>query len=125
MSQSLWKRCLLRLESDLSEKDLNTWIRPLHAVEDEGRLELLAPNAFVLGRVQQDYLSLIRHAAADLHEGEQPQVERRVGAADVSPQTEGKTSRSVRKSSLYGSKLDRRYTFETFVEGKSNQIARA
>lgn len=127
VSQTLWKRCLLRLESDLPEKDLNTWIRPLHPVEFEDRLELLAPNSFVLGRVQQDYLSLIQQATADLCEGAHPRIELKVGAADASRQTGGIESQPFRnkQSTMYGSKLDRRFTFGTFVEGKSNQIARA
>ncbi|MDH3411330.1 MAG: hypothetical protein OEM98_02475, partial [Gammaproteobacteria bacterium] len=44
---TLWKKCLDRLEGELSPQQFNTWIRPLHAVEDGECLRLLAPNQFV------------------------------------------------------------------------------
>lgn len=45
---SLWNICLVKLENEVPSTDFNTWIRPLQAVETEGKLHLLAPNRFVL-----------------------------------------------------------------------------
>ena len=44
---SLWNKCLDRLESELTPQQFNTWIRPLHAVEEGNSLRLLAPNHYV------------------------------------------------------------------------------
>ena len=33
MTSVLWQSCIHQLESELSEQQLNTWIRPLHAIE--------------------------------------------------------------------------------------------
>ena len=58
METSLWNQCLRRLEAELPEQHFNTWIRPLQAVEDDGRLRLLAPNRYVVDWISQ-HLSLI------------------------------------------------------------------
>ena len=52
-----WERCLDRLEIDLTPEQFNTWIRPLHAVEDGAILRLLAPNQFVRDWVNKHFLS--------------------------------------------------------------------
>ena len=54
-----WERCLDRLEVDLTPEQFNTWIRPLHAVEDGSILRLLAPNHFVRDWVSKHFLDLI------------------------------------------------------------------
>ena len=35
MDDTLWKLCLARLEHELSEQQLNTWVRPLQAIVEE------------------------------------------------------------------------------------------
>ena len=57
MGTTPWKRCLERLEGELSPQQFNTWIRPLHAIEENGTIQLLAPNRFVLDWVSEKYLS--------------------------------------------------------------------
>ena len=53
---SIWTLCLGRLEDDLSPQQFNTWIRPLHTVEEDGSLKLLAPNRFVRDFVSKEML---------------------------------------------------------------------
>jgi chromosomal replication initiator protein len=121
---SLWQLCVRRLESELADKDLNTWIRPLHAVEAEGRIELLAPNSLVLDRVQQNYLSLIRNELTDLLDGRTPELLLKVGSmAAVRKSRAPEAAAPV--VNTHESKLDPRYRFDTFVVGKENQMARA
>src|SRR5918993_3999889 len=60
---SLWHQCLRRLEAELPEQAFNTWIRPLQAVEDGGRLRLLAPNRYVVGWVIPNRVSRIGEVA--------------------------------------------------------------
>ena len=59
---SLWNQCLRRLEAELPEQHFNTWIRPLQAVEDGGRLRLLAPNRYVVDWVNQNCAAAHRRA---------------------------------------------------------------
>jgi len=56
VSTALWGQCLQLLEQELSDQQLNTWIRPLQVIEDGAVLRLLAPNQFVLDWVKQHFL---------------------------------------------------------------------
>ncbi len=132
MSQSLWNRCVARLQEELKDKDVNTWIRPLHAEEGAGRLRLLAPNTLVMEQVKREYLGRIQSHLDILCDGEAPKVTVKIGTAreentaPVAPMTPGEREKPSEPAvAVYGSRLDRRYTFANFVEGKSNQIARA
>lgn len=66
VDHELWKACLKRLEHELSEPQLSTWIRPLHAREDDGALRLLAPNRFVLDWVKKHHLTQIKTVLQEL-----------------------------------------------------------
>ena len=54
-SADLWERCLSVLESDLTEQDMNTYIRPLQARRDGDRLRVMAPNRFVMDYVARHH----------------------------------------------------------------------
>ncbi len=128
VSDSLWQRCLDRLGRDLSEQELNTWIRPLQVVEETGRLRLLAPNRFVLDWVRDQFLEQIRQAVTELLGESGPVVELEIGSA-ASPNRpaprRSKESRPQPAEVVLGSRLVGEHTFENFIEGKSNQLARA
>ena len=59
MSSPLWEKCLTHLEGDLSPQQLNTWLRPLQAIETSDSLRLLAPNPYVQAWVQEQLESKI------------------------------------------------------------------
>ena len=116
------------LQAELPEQQFNTWIRPLQAVDDGSVLRLLAPNRFVIDWVQQHYLERILEVVDDTEANTEVIVE--VGsrpaaaapaAAQASPSRPG--PRSVKEP--VKSRLNPLFTFESFVEGKSNQLARA
>ena len=129
MAVSPWKYCLNCLEGELTPQQFNTWIRPLHAIEEDSSIRLLAPNRFVMDWVNDQYLALIKdylnnHGAAGLlsvqvEVGSSSRQPRQPVHEDVRPQVP-----SV-KTSKHSNNLNRDFTFESFVEGKSNQLARA
>lgn len=134
MGSSLWKGCMASLATELPPQQFTTWIRPLHAVEALHSLTLLAPNRFVLDWVKERYLERIVELVSGLAA---PQlidvalrVDTRVGDPSVllqSPTSRGAcamTAQRVLESRPVPS-LKPDFTFETFVEGKSNQLARA
>ena len=114
------------LRSDLTEQQFNTWIKPLFVIEDEEgpSLTLLAPNKFVVNWVQKNYLEQIKDAAEKrLH----AKTTVAISVGDQSLATT-KTSNELPLTTIktaVGAPLNRLYTFEGFVAGKSNQIARA
>ena len=55
----LWRRCLQRLESEISVEDVHTYLKPLQASEDEEGVRLLAPNGYTLDIVKADFLPRI------------------------------------------------------------------
>ena len=126
MQASVWNRCVRQLRSDLSEQQFNTWIRPLQAVEDDLSLKLLAPNHFVVDWVNANCIGKINELVRSDAVGEPIAVSVVVGtrgaeAAAASPAIDATPPRSR----FIGGKLNPEHTFARFVEGKSNQLARA
>ncbi len=126
----LWNRCIQKLESEIPTQQFNTWIRPLQAVENGSELRLLAPNRFVLDWVKEHFIDKIE-AALPQHAGGVHHVVLEVGtrregtsAAPAPPDFGAKGNRSRRKKSG-ANHLNPAFTFATFVEGKSNQFAKA
>ncbi|MFN3918784.1 MAG: chromosomal replication initiator protein DnaA [Methylohalobius sp.] len=126
----LWNRCIQKLENEIPTQQFNTWIRPLQAVENGSELKLLAPNRFVLDWVKEHFIDQIEAALPQNASGIQ-QVVLEVGtrreessAAPTPPDFSAKDKRPRRKRPGANS-LNPAFTFATFVEGKSNQFAKA
>jgi chromosomal replication initiator protein len=129
---SLWRRCLTQLEAELPEAQFNTWIRPLQAVEDGHTLRLLAPNRFVVDWVNENVVGRISELVDAVGSAPVPAVVLEVGSRAVpvaapAPTLASQNGRPQAKDlpSLLGSRLNPDFTFASFVEGKSNQLARA
>ena len=120
---TLWGRCLQTLQAELTEQEFNTWIRPLQAIEDGHMLRLLAPNHFVINRIEQHYLKKISKLL-----GKQLNPILQVGSRQTTAPTEknDKTNTPpIARVQPIANHLNPAFTFNTFVEGKSNQLARA
>ncbi len=125
----LWEKCLGRLEGELSPQQFNTWIRPLHAIEDGASLRLLAPNRFVLDWVNERFIEQINTIVVQLANGRAPRVQIEVGAkrqtaTAPSAAQQGLAPRGGTRDSG-PTWLNPEYTFDSFVAGKSNELARA
>lgn len=126
-----WKQCLDALAKDLSLEDYNTWIRPLQAESGaKGSLVLYAPNKFIRDQVAQSFLQKIRLHYERLSGGS---VEIRVGDVPrplVAPRVDqpaGSKPNSFAERERFYPLLDlnKSFTFESFVGGRSNEMARA
>jgi chromosomal replication initiator protein len=128
---TLWQQCLVRLENELPEQQFNTWIRPLHAVESGEDLQLLAPNQFVLDWVRKHHFKTISQTLHDLGPGADTQLKLEIGSSKKavvpeSPRTTSQPGRAAKAAPVaHKSNLNPAFTFDTFVSGKSNQLARA
>lgn len=128
---STWPRCLERLEAELPLEEVHTWLRPLQAQDNAGALCLLAPNAFVVETVRDRYLSRITELVA-YFSGRDAAVHVEVGSLRASGERAANglaahpgpvaAPDSVRHAD---DALDPHYTFENFIEGRSNQLGRA
>jgi chromosomal replication initiator protein len=130
---TLWNRCLSLLEGELTPQQFNTWIRPLQVMEDGERIRLLAPNRFVLDWVKKNYLDLIKGYLQSLCGESAPRLHLEIGTAALPtevredpPRGGGEGSVSAREEPPRPvSNINPLFSFDTFVEGKSNQLARA
>ena len=127
---TLWNRCIRDLQAELPEQQFNTWIRPLQAIEDEGQLKLLAPNRFVVDWLQEHYIERILEIIDGSGGNTELVVE--VGSRHGAVHQQQPSARVMpefsapdRAPAPIASRLNPAFTFQSFVEGKSNQLARA
>ena len=145
MPQTLWKSCTEQLADELTPQQFNTWIRPLKAEELDNKLKILAPNKFVLDWVTSKFQNRIEEICSDLlpispvilfesmdivpdFQRDTPSKTKIVSkeTPDKSISKPDKTRRREDGPSvLEDSRLNQNFTFDRFVEGKSNQLARA
>ena len=137
----LWQKCLDFLQGEFPEHEFHMWIRPLHAQESTQEcLVLLAPNRHVLQWVNTHALDKIQQVLASQGIEPIPQVSVEVGSTSslTSPVdtivSSKPTAPSAAKTStisfgptgaINSSNANTDFTFENFVEGKSNQLALA
>jgi chromosomal replication initiator protein len=147
---AFWSRCAELFEGELPRQQYETWVKPLairngHHDGVPQQVEVVAPNRFVLQWVRDRYGARLESLASEFW-GAPVKVTVVQGKAAVKPATapqampedeaaHAPASRAARAvdapaaseaSGLYArTRLNREYTFETFVTGKANQLARA
>ena len=152
-NQSLWEECLAQLKHEVPEVQFNTWVRPLTPVDDQTAFVLSAPNRFIRDFVEDKYSHLINECLSTLSAdpepisvrvvtGEQNAVSTPTASKVIaSPsqkheaqhlKTNAQTANPAVQSVLpkvvvpaHQHNLVENYTFSSFVEGKSNQLALA
>ncbi len=122
---TLWNRCVRVLQAELPEQQFNTWIRPLQAVEDGAVLKLLAPNRFVVDWLNEHYLNRIEEILGG--PGSTIQIVVEVGSRQgmATPVVRSPRPPLPGAAEPVVSRLNAGFVFENFIEGKSNQLARA
>jgi len=126
LEASLWSRCISALENELPEQQFNTWVRPLQSVEADGALRLLAPNRFVVDWVRTNLIPRIGPLLRERGIAEPATITVEVGsrpALDGLPMVAARTLKTAPNS--VGVALNVDFTFDSFVEGKSNHFAKA
>ncbi|WP_178862562.1 chromosomal replication initiator protein DnaA [Thiomicrorhabdus cannonii] len=144
----LWAQSLKHLEDDLNDQQFHTWIRPLQAVEEDNVIRLLAPSSFILDWVNKKLMTNIRQAVAMAAPLNTPEVKLEIGdytmesyespeptvpqplqqakavqPAESTPAQQNSAPAAPKNSIKHG--LNANFTFNTFVEGKANQLAAA
>ena len=117
-----WGHCLSELETELSEQQFNIWIKPLQAIENSNTLRILAPNHFVVDWLNQHYIKKIIELAQTSKKEVKVVIE--VGSIGSEQPKISKVSAPNSPPPL-DNRLNPVFSFENFVEGKSNQLAKA
>lgn len=128
MNLPIWDQCITQLESELSEQQFNTWILPLQVELVNNELNLLAPNRFVMDWVKKNFLQQITDTIRSLDDSKSLLVSIGIGshrATARQPEQTHVSSIEQNRTNNFLSGLDDNQTFDNYVEGKSNQLARA
>ncbi|KNC68999.1 chromosomal replication initiator protein DnaA [Pseudoalteromonas ardens] len=152
MYLSVWQSCLYVLQDELPSQQFNMWVRPLQAESTEDTLTIYAPNRFVLDWVREKYLNRISELLTEICGDEAPELRFDVGSKPIgavnSAPASSESSQSVQTGTVtkpaassagapssakvepapksgVKSNIKENYTFDNFVEGKSNQLAKA
>lgn len=121
----VWPRCLERLEAEYPAEDVHAWLRPLQATRRDDTTVLYAPNAFVRDEVRVRYLVRIRELLG--HFAGSPEVALEIGSMPKATLAEpfAPAPRFAAAGVEFQGNLDAHYSFDNFVEGRSNQLGRA
>ena len=130
---SIWTNCLTRLESELSEQEINQWLRPLDSEFEAGVLHLYTPNQYALSAINEKYLNLIADTASSLN-GTQIGVElkvsntrrgRNVAQHGHFVKSDKRTQTKEQNTQVFGfTPLSDEFTLANHVMGESNRLAR-
>ncbi|SFK14191.1 chromosomal replication initiator protein DnaA [Nitrosomonas aestuarii] len=133
---TFWLSCLEHFRNELNAQQFNTWIKPLELEginqDNETEVILIAPNRFVLQWVQDNFISHIKSMAEE-HFAREIQFHLKIADQTKIPNhtktvkkviasTPSQQSKQNKKTS---SQLNSNFTFDNFVTGKANQLARA
>ena len=125
-----WQQCLKTLETNITEETVNNWVLPLQPIMRQNKLRLLAPNRYVYNYVKRNLANDIRKTAAII-DPEIELIEFEVGTYEPADENQSAPSLDIGDSlnakATPGQRqsLNPNFTFETHVEGKSNQLSRA
>ena len=124
---SLWEQCLQRLEEEIPPQQINTWVRPLQAQTNNDELLLFAPNKFVLDWVSDNYIENITNIINKLTKNK-IKLYLKIGSSKTqhtaSLVNKKPTSKTVNTPTV-SHNLNSAFTFDSFVVGKSNELAKA
>jgi chromosomal replication initiator protein len=143
--ENFWQTCSAQLEQELTPQQFSAWIKPLAPLDfEEGRLRIAAPNRFKLDWVKTQFASRITALAAQFWDtsvevqfvldprnnvarrtSSAPSTNSHVGggdAQDVPTRVSEVINDAPRREQ---SKVNSALTFDSFVTGKANQLARA
>ncbi len=122
MGHSIWQQCLGRLADEVSEEQFETYIKPLQVRVDDGSVALFAPNIYVEEQVRLAYLQRISDLISQAN-GTDEEVEIHLSVGDNVAQPLRADAYTGQPKQLHN--LNSEFNFETFVEGKSNELAKA
>ena len=133
----LWSECQQILKDNLSPSAYQTWFAPVEAIQwDNNVLVLQVRSQFIVDYIEENYLNLLSRVLRKVF-GAKVQLEYRIlmagGSIDI-PSDSSKLSVITNTSSLtqtadavpeWDSHLNPQYTFDNFIKGEPNKLARA
>ena len=143
--EKFWQSCLSQLESELTPQQYSAWIKPLVPLDyKDGILRVAAPNRFKLDWVKTQYADRITSLACQflestvdvqfmLNPGTRSAAPSKPAPSHPKPEPvmPSETAETSQRSHVSDtptreqSRINVEMTFDSFVTGKANQLARA
>ncbi len=123
-----WRRYLQEVRSRVQEQTYETWFKTIsfHSLEDDV-LTIAVPNQFVTDWLSENFMDVLRRAAVPVY-GSDLTIRFQVDPVlEARPKAHVQAPRTPAPVRVYQdqSQVDSKYTFDSFVVGKSNQLAHA
>ena len=122
MQPGFWEKCLVDFRNDFDEQQFNTWVRPLQATTIDKTLMIKAPNQYAVDWANEN---LSEYFVKKL-QGSEYNFNIAIGGISKEIEEDGTIIEEDKHASFDS---DRRFlvdfTFDNFVTGKSNELARA
>ena len=130
---SFWDLCQERFRANLTQQQFSTWIKPLVFDDAGGEVRILAPNHFVMDWVREKFAEHIDGWAQEFYPhpvsiiyalGKKTTAPRSPSAsATANPAKAAPVSSPAPPQT--GMRINPGFTFDNFVSGRANQLARA
>ncbi len=143
----IWQQCLARIKEHVNPQSFSTWFEPIRPLRLEGAvLTIQVPNKFFYEWLEEHYVVILKNAI-QVEIGSDAQLEYLIPKKTVLPQVPSFTregnNAGAGKNALKGGKiknpfvipgiqklkidsqLNLNYTFEHFIEGDCNRLARS
>lgn len=135
-ANSAWKNCLTIIKDNVPQMTYNTWFLPIRPVELEGAtLKIQLPSQFFWEWIEGHFNLLINKTINEVlgSEGKltymiSDEVEPDISDLQIPTNGNGKPEPVEEKKVVkqeFPSYLNSRYTFDNFIKGEGNQLARA
>jgi len=137
-ANSVWKNCLKKIKSDVSLMTYNTWFLPIKPlVIEDSTLRIQLPSQFFWEWIDEHFNTLITKTIRDILGPEAKLIyliseendEINLGQINriraTTPLSVEKPSENLKTKKKFESHLNLRYTFDNFIKGEGNQLARA
>ena len=122
MQPGFWEECLLDFRNDFDEQQFNTWVRPLQATTIDKTLMIKAPNQYAVDWANEN---LSEYFVKKLQGSEYNFNIAIGGVSKEIKENSGIIEEDKRTSFDSDRKFLVDFTFDNFVTGKSNELARA
>ena len=122
MQPGFWEQCLVDLQNNFDEQQFNTWVRPLQAITQNKIIKITAPNQYAVDWANENLSSYFLKRLEDSDYSfnfEVGGISQKIATINTDIEENNKTDFSN------NSKFSSDFTFDNFVTGKSNELARA
>lgn len=131
-AKDIWKDCLNIIRENVPYIAYNTWFLPIKPYELENNiLKILVPNHFFIEWIEEHYNTIINKTIEQVlgEDGklvyivlEEKEDNATIPDVEISKPNE---QQAIQKQKQYVTFLNSRYTFDNFIKGEGNQLARA